>query len=482
MIFWQASAQEIIWKGKELQSATYKIIEGEITIQTQEDTIRASKAILYNDPKKAILKGGVSLRRKGTLVTGDSAIYYPAQRRVDIVGNGIIHSKEGMIRSKSFQYDLNTKQLTSNSETEGTANGVRFQADRSVIFAKTQNMKLSGHARWENDTITGVGDTIYLDKENNMLKMSRNAKISFKKKKDEVAGKLIELDLTTSKIARIEGSVIKRDDGILKAKRISQKGDDYYLNEEVEIGTPDSTVISIGQKAVIRKGGMDMSGPTVTRLRDKEKKETIVYAPKIITSKDSGREVYRFYRLTNIRGQLSGFGDSLVVKKKDSVQTTTLYHHAHLQNDSMYVEADTLILYQDSIRDIIEARRNAMMIMITKPARVNIIQAAYITLTKNDSISTLYANGSAQSDLWNDEKSNVGLNHTEAATQKATIRKNKISRVKTTGKTTSSFFPIRKVNYAYMDDAALRLKETYKADTLAPGLKPVRNFLERVKR
>ncbi len=47
-----AGAQEIIWKGKELISGNYKLIEGEIIIRTPEDTVRASKAKLYNAPEK----------------------------------------------------------------------------------------------------------------------------------------------------------------------------------------------------------------------------------------------------------------------------------------------------------------------------------------------------------------------------------------------------------------------------------------------
>jgi len=475
-------AQEIFWKGKELQSGNYKTIEGEITIRTAEDTIKASKAILYNKPKKAILKGNLSLVRKGATVTGDSGIYYPETKKADILGHGVIDTPEGQIRSNFFQYDMVSKQLTSFSTTEGTANGIRFQSDRAVIYPGTKNIKLVGHAFWENDTIKGIADTIYLDKANGLMKMSKKAKIIFKKKKDEIAGSYIELDLNANKITRIEGSQIKRDDLVLKAKKIKQIGEDYDLQGDVDVASKDNSVRSQGTKAIIRKEGMDMTGPTVTHIVDKEKKEIIIYAPQLITTKKDSVEQYHFFNQTNIRGQFDGYADSIFVRKTGAIKETFFYRNAHLQNDSLYIEGDTLEMFQDSLHDIIRAKRNALMIMITKPNRVNTISAAFIQLTKNKDQSELFAVGESESFLWNDEKSSVGINHTISPSQKAKILNKKISKVATKGNTTSNFQPIRKVDYSYIDAAAVKLKQAYQADSITKGLAPIINFLERTRK
>jgi lipopolysaccharide export system protein LptA len=475
-------AQEIFWKGKELQSGNYKTIEGEITIRTPEDTIKASKAILYNKPKKAILKGNLILVRKGATVTGDSGIYYPETKKADILGHAVINTSEGNIRSDFFQYDLVSKELRSFSTTDGTANGIAFHSDRAVIYPGSKNIKLIGHAQWENDTIKGMADTIYLDKANGTMKMSKKAKIIFKKKKDEIAGSYIELDLNANKITRIEGSRIKRDDLVLKANKIKQIGEDYDLQGDVYVESKDSTVRSQGSKAIIKKEGMDMKGPTITRILDDEKKEIIIYAPHLITSKKDKTENYHFFTETNIRGQFDGYADSIFVLKTETSKQTFLYRNAHLQNDSLYIEGDTLELYQDSIQDIIKAKRNALMIMITRPNRVNTISGAYIQLTKTKLESELYADGESESFLWNDEKSNVGLNHTISPNQRAKILNKKISKVSTKGNTTSKFSPVKKVDYSYVDAAALKLKQAYQADSLTPGLAPVPNFLNRIQR
>ena len=474
--------QEIFWKGKELQSGNYKTIDGEITIRTPEDTIRATKAILYNNPKKAILKGSLSLVRAGAVVTGDSGIYFPAAKQAEVLGHAIIKTKEGEMRSNAFFYDMNSKLLTSNSFTEGTANGIRFKADRSVLFPNSKNMKLMGHASWENDTIKGLADTIYLDKMNGLLKMSRNAKIIFKKKKDEIAGSFIELDLKANKISKIEGSEIKRDDLILKAKKINQTGSDYDLKGDVDVSSKDGAVQSTGEEAIIRKEGMEIHRNTVTRLVDKEKKETRIYSPHLTTKKTGGIESYQFFKKTNIRGQFDGFADSIFVIKTDSSQEVFLYGNSHIQNDSLYLEGDTLEMYEDSLCQIIKAKRNALMIMITQPMRVNTITAAFVQLTKRKDDSELFAKGDSESFLWNDEKSSVGINHTTSPSQKATIKQKKISRVTTKGNTTSNFQPLKKVDLSYINSAALKLKETYSGDSITPGLPPVKNFLERFKK
>lgn len=482
MALLSVKAQEIIWKGKELQSAKFKTIDGEITIRTPEDTVKASKAIIYQDPKKAILKGNVSLVRKGTLVTSDSAVYFPTTKLINMLGNVVINSPEGVLKSEAFQYDLNSKQLLSTQPASGTANGLQFSANRCLIYTQSQNMKLWGNARWENDTIRGTADSVFLDRINNLLIMNRNAKIKFKNKTDEVAGSLIELDLKTSRIVRITGSKVTRSDVRLRAKKIKQLGEDYQLEEEVEIQSADSAVTTFGEKAFLQKSGMQMSGSTKTRLIDSEKKEVWIYSPQLISKKDSGRDYYQFYKNTNIRGQFDGFGDSLVVYKNGKHQETILYGHSHLQNDSLFIRGDTLELIQIEGGDIIKARRNAMMIMISKPYKVNVIYAAYIEIKRTETQSELYAVGSTESFLWNTEKDNSGLNHTESATQRAIIRDKKVSRVKTSGATKSSFTPSNKVDNAYQEPAILRLKDIYSSDTLRPGLQPIRPFWELFKR
>lgn len=478
MAFFSANGQEILWKGKELQSAKYKTIDGEITIRTSEDTIKASKAIIYQDPKKVILKGNVSLVRKGTLVTSDSAQYYPSERKVNLHGNVVINSPEGVLRSESFQYSLNSKQLVALKPVEGQANGIVFSGNNCQIFTQSQNMKLWGNARWENDSLKGNADSVYLDRVNNLLKMSKKAKIQFKKKNDEIAGSLIELDLKSSKIVRIEGSKVKRSDVRLGAKRIRQIGDDYELNEEVEIQSADSAVTTFGTKAFVQKSGMQMKGPTKTRLLDKDKKEVWIFAPQLNSRKDSGVDLYQFYKNTNIRGQFDGFGDSLVVVSRGGNRETILYGHSHLQNDSLFIRGDTLELIQIEGGDIIKARRNAFMVMISKPYKVNIIYAAYIEIKRTETASELYAVGTVESYLWNTEKENPGLNRTKSATQRAIIRDKKISRVKTGGSTESVFTPQNKVDNSYKEPAALKLKEIYAVDTLQPGTKPIRPFWE----
>lgn len=476
--FFFAKGQEILWKGKELQSAKFKTIDGEITIRTSEDTIRASKAIIYQNPQKATLKGNVSLVRTGTLVTSDSAQYFPATKRVFLYGNVVINSPEGVLRSEAFQYDLNSKQLLSLKPVNGQANGIQFTGSNCQIFTQSQNMKLWGNAKWENDTILGNADSIYLDRTQNLLRMSRRAKINFKKKNDEIVGSLIELDLKSSKIVRIEGSKVKRSDVRLGAKRIQQIGDDYLLNDEVEIQSADSTVTTYGTKAFVQKSGMQMTGPTKTRLLDKEKKEVWIYSPKLISKKDSGVDQYQFYKNTNIRGQFDGFGDSLVVVAKEGKKETILYGHSHLQNDSLFVRGDTLELIQIDGGDIIKARRNAFLVMISKPFKVNLIYAAYVEIKRTETASELYAIGSVESFLWNTEKENPGLNRTKSATQRAIIREKKISKVKTSGPTESVFTPQKKVDNAYKDPAVLKLKEIYATDTLQPGSNPIKPFWE----
>jgi len=482
MLVFNSEAQQIFWKGKELKSADHKTIDGEIELRNPEDTITAKHADIYQNPKRAILKGDFTLRSNGMVVTGDSGIYYSIQKIAHVVGNAVINSAEGVIKSNSFIYDMNTKMLTSNSFTSGIANGIRFKSDRSIIFPGNRNLKLIGHAEWENDTIKGIADTIYLDKTTNLLKMSRKAKIIFKKRNDEIAGKMIEIDLKTNKISRSTGTQVTRKDVSIKAKEITPSGEDYLLRGDVEIKSIDSAIVSSGQKAVLRKKSMDMQGSTRTRIRDKEKKELFVYSPFLTTQKGDSIEKYNFFKRINIRGQFDGFGDSLSVIKNKNSKKLFLIEDAHIQNDSMYIEADTIEIYQDSLGQIIKAKRNALMIMITKPNRVNTITAGFIKLTKTDSLSEMYAEGDSESYLWNDEKSSLGINHTISPIQKAIIRKKKISRVNTKGKTTSNFQPFNKIDYGYIGNASLKLKDSYKKDTLAAGLKPVKNFLAKFKR
>lgn len=472
-------SQEILWKGEELQSSNYKSINGEIVIRTPTDTIRARKARLYNEPKKAVLKENVSLVRTGSIVTGDSAIYYVTTKLAQIMGNAVITNAEGKIKASAFDYSLITKQLSSNSFTEGTANGIRFSADRSIIATSNNQITLIGHAKWENDTIKGVADTIFLDKASNKLTMSRAARIMYKYKKDEeVAGSLIELDLKANKISNIKGSVIKRTDAIIKAKNIEQKGDDYYLIKDVMVQSKDSSITSTGMKAVVKKKSTQMSGNTITTLIDKEKNKIHIHSPEVVTADDSGRSKYNFFKLVNIRGYFSGFCDSLSVLKNDSVREIYMYRDVHLQNDSMYIEGDTVELFQDSTREIIRARRNAMMVMITPPERVNVITGTFIQLTKTRKQSEVYARGGTESYLWNDEKSNIGLNHTESVSQRALIKEKKVTKVTAVGSVKSTFSPFKKVSYSYIDAPTTKMNETYKADSLSEGLKPVPHFIK----
>lgn len=481
ILFQSVSAQEIHWKGKELQAGTYKVIEGEISICTAIDTITARKAILINQPKRAVLQGNVVLRKDGSTVTGDSGVYYPNSKLARVAGNAVIRTKEGDIFSESFLYNLNDRQLNSEAPVHGNAKGISFYADRGLILPKSGNIKLIGHAVWENDTIKGLADTIMLDKENQLVKMSRHAKIIFKKKTDELIGRYIEIDLKANKISRIEGSEIKRKDIILKASNISRTGEDYELKGNVEVIATDSSVKSTGNKASIKKEGMEMQGNTITSIRDKQGKEIRMYAPELRSEKSKGSDEYRFFPRTHIRGEFNGYADSLFVLKNGKTRQIFLYRNCHLQNDSLYLEGDTIEIFQDSIREIITAKRNAMVVMLARPSRVNTIYAAEIRMTKTDSLTEMQAKGDTESNLWNEEKGNVGMNHTTAPFQKARILNRKISRVTTKGNSKSDFQPLKKADLNYISSTSKRIGLSYQKDSLAgtSGVPPIRHFLSK---
>lgn len=460
------SAQEIHWKGRELQAGIHKVIDGEISIITAQDTISANKATLINQPKRAVLEGNVNLRKDGSVITGDSGIYFPITKQARICGNAVIRSKEGDIYSESFLYSLKDRQLNSEAPVRGTTKGLRFQAERGMIFPNSGNIRLSGKASWENDSIKGLADTILLDKATQLVKMSRNARIIFKKKADELSGRYIEIDLKQNKISRIEGSEISRKDVRIKAANIRRRGEDYDLQGNVNISSTDSLLESTGDQAKLRKQGLEMQGATITRMRSKEGSDVRIFAPALRSEKNAPKEEYHFFHRVHLRGDYNGFADSLKINKEGKMRHIFLFRHSHLQNDSLYLEGDTIELYQDSIRQIIRAKRNAMMVMLPKNGRVNAITAANITLIKTDSLSEMQADNETESWFWNEEKGNTGLNHTMAPFQKARIRGRKVSRVATKGKSQSDFQPIRQANLDYVEACRRRISLRYQKDSL----------------
>ncbi len=472
-------AQEIHWKGRELQSGIHKVIDGEISIITAQDTISANKATLINQPKKAILEGNVNLRKDGSVITGDSGVYFPITKQARICGNAVIRTREGDIYSQSFLYGLKDRQLNSEAPVRGSAKGLRFQAERGLIFPNSGNIRLTGKASWENDSIRGLADTILLDKASQVVKMSRNARIIFKKKADELNGRYIEIDLKQNKISRIEGSEISRKDVRIKAAQIRRRGEDYDLEGNVRFTSVDSLLESTGDQARLRKQGMEMQGSTITRMRSKEGNKVDVYAPALRSDKVNTLEQYHFFHRVHLRGDFNGYADSIKINKEGKMRHIFLYRYGHLQNDSLYLEGDTIELYQDSVRQIIHAKRNAMMVMLPKNGRVNAITAANITLTKTDSLSEMHAKGDTESWFWNEEKGNTGLNHTNAPFQKARIRGRKISRVTTKGKSQSDFQPIKQVNTDYIEFCRRRISLRYTKDSLKGSIDvpPLNHFL-----
>ena len=482
---WSAclSAQEIHWKGRELQAGAHKVIEGEISIRTQNDTIVANRAILINQPKRAVLQGNVTLKKDGSTVTGDSGVYYPNTRQARVAGRAVIRTPEGDIFSESFLYSLNDRQLFSEAPVHGMAKGIRFQAERGLIFPGNGNIKLSGRASWENDSIKGMADTIYLDKASQVLKMSRNARILYKKKKDEISGSYIELDLKESKISKIEGSEIRRQDMRIKAKGIRRKGEDYDLQGNVKLVSTDSLIQAEGDQAQIQKDKMNMQGNTVTRIKDKDGKKITIYSPFLHSAKSGGREEYHFFTHTHLRGDFTGYADSLKMLKAGKESHIFLYRNCHLQNDSLYMEGDTIEIHQDSLSETIFAKRNALMVMNPRSGRLNVISAASISLTKSDSLSEMRAENETESFLWNEEKGNVGLNHTIAPFQKAKIRGRKVSRVTTRGVSKSDFQPLKKANTDYVGSTRKRISLRYLKDSLSgrDDIPPLQHFLRKVR-
>jgi lipopolysaccharide export system protein LptA len=473
------AAQEIHWKGRELQAGIHKVIDGEISIRTADDTISANRAILINQPKRAVLQGNVMLKKDGSLVTGDSGVYYPITKQARVAGHAVIRTKEGDIFSESFLYNLQDRKLVSEAPVHGNAKGLRFQAREGLIFPNSGNIRLSGEASWENDSVKGMADTILLDKANQLVKMSRNARILYKKKTDEISGRYIELDLKENKISRIEGSEIRRQDIRIKASDIRRKGEDYDLRGNVKLTSIDSMIRSEGDQAQILKDNMNMQGRTKTTIRDKNGSSITIYAPSLYSRKKDGKEEYHFFTRTHIRGDFQGFSDSLKVEKEGSKRRIFLYRNCHLQNDSLYMEGDTLEILQDTTQEIIHAKRNAMMVMLPKTGRVNVISAANISLSKSDSLSEMKAENETESFLWNEEKGNVGINHTTAPFQKAKIRGRKVSKVTTKGASKSDFQPAKKANLNYIQTSRDRISLRYKKDSIAGQLEipPLKNFL-----
>ncbi len=461
------SAQEIHWKGRELQAGIHKVIEGEISIRTATDTISANRAILINQPKRAVLQGNVMLKKDGSLVTGDSGVYYPLTKQARVAGRAVIRTKEGDIFSESFLYNMLDRQLMSEAPVHGSAKGLQFRAERGLIYPNSGNIRLSGRASWENDSIKGMADTIMLDKANQLVKMSKNARIIYKKKADEISGSYIELDLKENKISRIEGSEIRRQDMRIKAANIKRKGDDYDLQGNVKLASVDSLIQSGGDFAQIRKEGMAMQGRTKTRIRDKQGKEIRIYAPALRSQKSGFVEEYHFFSNSHLRGDFNGYADSLKMVKSGGSRHIYLYRNCHLQNDSLYLEGDTLEIHQDSLSETILAKRNALMLMLPKSGRVNAISAAYISLSKSDSLSEMMAENDTESFLWNEEKGNVGINHTTAPFQKAKIKGRKVSKVTTRGASKSDFQPSKKANLDYIEINRKRISQRYLKDSLA---------------
>jgi hypothetical protein len=143
------------------------------------------------------------------------------------------------------------------------------------------------------------------------------------------------------------------------------------------------------------------------------------------------------------------------------------------------MEGDTLEILQDTTQEIIHAKRNAMMVMLPKTGRVNVISAANISLSKSDSLSEMKAENETESFLWNEEKGNVGINHTTAPFQKAKIRGRKVSKVTTKGASKSDFQPAKKANLNYLQTSRDRISLRYKKDSIAGQLEipPLKNFL-----
>jgi hypothetical protein len=149
----------------------------------------------------------------------------------------------------------------------------------------------------------------------------------------------------------------------------------------------------------------------------------------------------------------------------------------------MYLEGDTIEILQDSVREIIQAKRNAMMVMLPKTGRVNVISGAFISLIKTDSLSEMRAENDTESFLWNEEKGNTGINHTTAPFQRAKIKGRKVSKVTTRGTSKSDFQPAKKVNLNYIETARNRISLRYKKDSLNRDLTevpPLKHFLKPV--
>ena len=474
-----AKGQEIYWKGSQLQSGANKIIDGEISIRTARDTISGRRAIVYKNPKRAVLQGSVALKKDGSIVTGDSAIYYPDPKLARVAGNAVIRTRDGDIFAESFLYHLKDRMLYSESPVRGQAKGIRFQADRGVILPNTGNIKLFGRAEWENDSVKGIADTIILEKSRQVVQMSRNAKIIFKNKADELNGRYIEIDLQANRISRIEGSEIRQQDMRVKAKSIQRQGDDYDLEGNVKIHSADSLLQAEGEKAKMQKDGMTMQGQTISRIRDKQGMNMQIYAPQLWSKRKGPNEEYHFYSKTHLRGSFNGFADSLKMEKKGNSRHIFLYRNGHIQNDSLYLEADTIEIFQDSIRERIVARRNAMVVMKPSNGRVNVITAARIIMEKSDSLSEMHAENETESWFWNEEKGNIGLNHTTAPYQKAQISGRKVSNVRTKGNSTSGFQPLKMADKSYLEVCRKRILQRYEKDALGEFkvIPPLKSFL-----
>lgn len=477
------SAQEIYWKGSQLQSGAHKVIDGEISIRTSRDTISARRAIVYKVPKKAVLQGSVSLKKDGSIITGDSGIYFPDSRQARVAGHAVIRTRDGDIFSESFLYNLNDRMLFSESSIQGQAKGIRFSADRGVILPNSGNIRLTGNAVWENDSAKGMADTIVLEKSNQLVKMSRNARIQFRNKTDELTGRYIEIDLKASKISKIEGSEIRQQNMKVKAASILRNGEDYELAGNVSLSSTDGLIDAKGETAQMAKDRMAMQGKTETNIRNREGSNIRIFAPALRSDKKGSEEEYHFFHRVHVRGSFQGFSDSLKMKKSGKTQQIFLYGRGHLQNDSLYLEADTIEIYQDSLQEIINARRNALMVMHPKNGRVNAVSAGSISLLKSDSISVMQASNDSESWFWNEEKGNTGLNHTKAPYQKALIRNQKISSVATKGKSGSDFQPLKKADLSYLELCRKRISQRYLGDSLQGNkdVPAIRHFLPKKK-
>lgn len=440
-------------KGIRTDSTEIQIAIGNVSFEQKGTILNCDSALLFQAYNRVLAYGHVEIWQGDTMqITSDALRYEGNADRATLTGNVKLRQQDLTLTTNALTYNMATKQAQ-------YFEGATIQNDSTTLssiighyFADTKVAFFKKVVRLVNERYTLVSDTLEYHTEPKVAYFHGPTTITSEENIIYCEGGWYDTEQERAKFTT--NAWLENPPQRLAADTIFYERDKGYGRARQNIVFQDTaqSVLLYSDAAEYYESQNTVHAtddPTVVYIIDED--SLFIKADTLRSTEDSIRSYLLAYPNVEIlKTDLQGHCDSLVYDRSDSV--LTLYHDPVMWSDSNQFTADTIyIFYQSKGIDKVALRQNSFMASFKDSLVYDQIKGREIDgFFKADSLRRLEVNGNGEAIYYaqDDSLAYLGVNKVQSSRIRIHIKANSVDKINFMGAPDAKLDPIQQIDPA----------------------------------